>query len=60
MYDQDLIFARVIGLPASSRKINFGNLLAYELAAYPPSMFNPGGEIKIHPETETSSDCIGA
>ena len=47
VYDQELIYARVIGLLASSREINFDDVLAYELATYPPSMFNPGGEMKI-------------
>ena len=47
VYDQELIYARVIGLLASSREINFDDVLAYELAPYSPSMFNPGGEMKI-------------
>lgn len=47
VYDQELIYARVIGLLASSREINFDDVLAFELAAYPPSMFNPDGEMKI-------------
>ena len=37
----------VIGFLASSREINFEEVLAYELAAYPPSMFSPDGEMKI-------------
>ncbi len=40
VYDQELIYARVIGLLASSREINFNDVLAFELAAYPLSMFN--------------------
>ena len=47
VYDQELIYARVIGLLVSSRDINFDDELACELAAYPLSMFNPDGEIKI-------------
>ena len=47
VYDQELIDVRVIGLLVSSREINFDDVLAYELAAYPPSMFNPCGEMKI-------------
>ncbi|KAG1669737.1 hypothetical protein GQR58_017266 [Nymphon striatum] len=47
VYDQELIYPRVIGLLASSREINSDDVLAYELAAYPPSMFNPGGDMKI-------------
>ena len=63
VYDQELIYARVIGLHASSHEINFDDVLAYELAAYPHSMFNPDGEMKItkvqiNLETETSSGYI--
>jgi len=47
VYDQELIYPRVIGLHASSREINFDDVLAYELAAYLPSMFNPDVEMKI-------------
>ena len=35
VYDQELMYARVIGLLASSRDINFADVLACELAAYP-------------------------
>ena len=44
VYDQELIYARVIGLLASSREIDFNDVLAFELAAYPPSMFNADGK----------------
>jgi len=47
VYDQELIYARVIGLLVSSRDIKFDDVLAYELAAYPPSVFNSEGEMKI-------------
>ena len=47
VYDQELIYARVVGLHVSSRDIKFNDVLAYELAAYPPSMFNSEGEMKI-------------
>ena len=47
VYDQEPFNARVIGLLASSREINVDDVLAYELAAYPPSMYNPCGEMKI-------------
>ena len=47
VYDQELIYARVIRLLVSSRDTKFDDVLAYELAAYPPSMFNSEGEIKI-------------
>ncbi|KAK2185337.1 hypothetical protein NP493_239g00006 [Ridgeia piscesae] len=49
VYDQELIDARVIGLLANSRETNIDNfdVLAYEVLVYPPSMFNPGVEMKI-------------
>ena len=40
VYERELIYARVIGLLASSREINFNDMLAIELAAYEPSMLN--------------------
>ena len=43
----ELIYARVIGLLASSREINFNYVLAFELAAYPPSMFNADGKMNV-------------
>ena len=47
VYDQELIDARVIGLLASSREINVNDVLAFEFAAYPPSMFNADGKINV-------------
>ena len=47
VYDQELISACIIGLLASSRERNIDDVLACELAAYPPSMFNPDDELKI-------------
>ena len=47
VYDQELIYARVTGLLASSREINFNYVLAFELAAYPPSMFNADGKMNV-------------
>ena len=47
VYDQELIYAHVIGLMASSREVKIDDVLTYELSAYPPSMFNPNGEMKI-------------
>ena len=31
----------------SSREINFNDVLAFELAAYPPSMFNADGKMNV-------------
>ena len=46
-YDQELIYARGIGLLASSREINFTDVMAFELVAYPPSMFNADGKMNV-------------
>jgi hypothetical protein len=48
IFDQELIYARVIGLQASNRRdtITKKDFLEYELAAYPPSMFNSEGNMK--------------
>ena len=46
VYDQELIYARVIGLLVSSRDINFDDVISCELAAYPPSMFTSDGYLK--------------
>ena len=43
VYDQELIYARAIGLLASSRDIDFNDVLPYELAAYPPVNFYKRG-----------------
>ena len=47
VYGQELIYVRVIGLLASSREINFKYVLAFDLAAYPPSMFNADGKMNV-------------
>ena len=47
VYDQELIYASVIDLIASSREINFNDVLAFELAAYPPSMFKADGKMNV-------------
>ena len=53
VYDQELLYARVIGLFACSREMNFSNVLAFELAAYPLSMFNADGKINVAPFKST-------
>ena len=47
VYDQELMYARVIGLLAGSREINFDDVLTVELAAYPPSIFNADGNMNV-------------
>ena len=46
VYDQELIYASVIGVLVSSRNLNFDDVLSCELADYPPSMFCPDGQSK--------------
>ena len=45
--DQEAIYARVIGLIVSQRELDLTDVVSCELAAYPPSMFNPDGSMRI-------------
>lgn len=45
--DQEAIYARVIGLLVSQRDLDLKRVLATELTAYPPSMFNADGQMRI-------------
>ena len=45
--DQEAIYARVIGLLVSQRDLNFQEVLATELTAYPPSMFHADGQMRV-------------
>ena len=45
--DQEAIYARVIGLPVSQRDLDLQQVLATELAAYPPSMFQADGQMRV-------------
>lgn len=45
--DQEAIYARVIGLLVSQRDLNFQQVIATELTAYPPSMFHADGKMRI-------------
>ncbi|KAL8568389.1 hypothetical protein ACOMHN_066414 [Nucella lapillus] len=47
MYDTELIFSRVIGLQASSRNVDFQDVLSYELAPIPTALFDDSGEMRI-------------
>ena len=48
-YDSELVFARVTAL-ISTRAINLNDLLKYELAAFPTSVFHEkSSELKISP-----------
>ena len=53
VYDQELIYARAIGLLASSRDIDFNDVLSYELAAYPPSIFTKEGKLRMSKSKST-------
>ncbi|KAL8583211.1 hypothetical protein ACOMHN_053724 [Nucella lapillus] len=47
IYDTELIFSRVIGLQASSRNVDFQDVLSYELAPIPTALFDDSGEMRI-------------
>ena len=44
LYDIQLIFSRVIGIQASSREVNFKDVLSYELAPIPTALFDDSGK----------------
>jgi hypothetical protein len=44
MYDTELNFSRVIGLQASSRNVDFKDVLSYELAPIPTALFDDSGK----------------
>ena len=45
--DQKAIYARVIGLTMHQRELDLTHVLRCDLAAYPPSKFNPDGSMRI-------------
>ena len=45
--DLEAIYACVIGLLVSQRALNFQEVLATELTAYPPSMFHADGQMRV-------------
>ena len=45
--DQEAIYARVIGLLVSQRDLDLQQVLATELTAYPPSMFQADAEMQV-------------
>ena len=45
--DQEAIYARVIGLLVSQRDLGLQQILATELTAYAPSMFQADGEMQV-------------
>ena len=46
IYDNNLIYSRVIGLQASDRPVDIADLLAHELAPVPPALFTDIGELR--------------
>jgi len=46
VYDTNLIYSRVLGLQ-NVRDVNLKDILMYELAAVPPSMFEDSGDMRI-------------
>lgn len=49
LYDTQLIFSRVMGLQASSREVDFKDVLSYELAPIPTALFDDSGKKIIMP-----------
>ena len=47
LYDTELIFSRVIGPQASSREVNFKDVLSYELAPIPTALFDDSGKMMV-------------
>ena len=47
LYDTELIFSRVIGLQASSREVNFKDVLSYEFAPIPTGLFDDSGKMMV-------------
>ena len=45
--DQEAIYARVIGLLVSQRDLDLEQVLSTELTAYPPSMFQADGQMRV-------------
>ena len=45
--DQEAIYARVIGLLVSQRDLDLQQVLSTELTAYPPSMFQADGQMRV-------------
>lgn len=46
VYDMNVIYARVIGQQSSGRDVDIKDVLSYELAPVPTSMFDPTGEMR--------------
>lgn len=47
VYDTELIFSRVVGLQATTRDVDFKDVLSYELAPIPTALFDDSGEMRI-------------
>ena len=57
--DQEAIDVRVIGLMVSQRDVDFGQVLNYELPAYPPSMFHSDGSMRLATGKACLKKCLG-
>ena len=47
VYDTNLIYSRITGMQASGRDMNLNEVLKYELAPIPTSMFTNNGEMQL-------------
>ena len=53
VYDTNLIYSCIIGLKASGQDMNLNEVLKYELAPIPTSMFTNNGEMRLATSTST-------
>ena len=56
VYDQELIYARMLGLMSSSREINIDDCLATKLTPYPGSMFDATGMMRMATKSTLKND----
>ena len=47
VFDTKLIYTRVIGIQASSRKIDIKQLLSHDLSPVPTAIFSESGEMRV-------------
>ena len=56
MYDQEMIYARIIGLMSSNRPVPIDACLSTELAAYPPALFDSAGMMRVSKKSILKTD----
>ena len=56
LYDQEMIYARIIGLMSSNRPVPIDACLSTELAAYPPALFDSAGMMRVSKKSILKTD----